>query len=344
MNILITGSNGLIGSSIAQFFLKKDATVVGIDNNMRQKFFGEEASTINQKKILNKKHNYQHHNFNICNQAKLEDIFKQQKFDLIVHTAAQPSHDKAKEIPLLDFEINALATLNLLELTRKYQRQAVFVFTSTNKVYGDRPNQIPLIETSTRYTYANNIKGIDEKMSIDQCTHSLFGVSKAAADLYVQEYGKYFNLKTTVLRLGCITGATHASSQLHGFLSFLVKSLVQKQSYQIIGYKGKQVRDQLHADDVASAIAAIYKKPGLGEVFNLGGGPNNNASILELIALIEKKIQIKTKISYQDHERVGDHICYITNLNKFQHAYPKWKISKSLEEIVDEIVAYEQKK
>lgn len=343
MKVLVTGSSGLIGSSVVNFFLKKKAIVFGIDNNMRQKFFGKEASTLGQEKILKKNKNYHHFQYDIRNTEKITEIFQENKFDLIVHTAAQPSHDKAKEIPFIDFEINAKATLGLLELTRQFQKNTVFVFTSTNKVYGDMPNRLSMKEEVSRYVYLNGKKGVDETMSVDQNTHSLFGVSKLAADVYVQEYGRYFNLKTTALRLGCVTGSVHASTKLHGFLSFLIKSLVRDQKYQIIGYKGKQVRDQIHADDVASAIYEIYKKPNHGEVFNLGGGIKNNASILELIEIIEKKLNIKTKIKYQKEAKIGDHICYITNSDKFEKFYPNWKISKNLNEIIDEIISFEQK-
>lgn len=342
MRVLITGSNGLIGSSVANFFLKRDDDVFGVDNNMRQFYFGEEATTIFQQKILEKNKNYHHFQIDIRDKEKIKEIFERYKFDLIVHTAAQPSHDKARDIPILDFEVNAAATLNLLELTRLFQNQAVFVFTSTNKVYGDKPNQIPIKENKWRYSYVDQINGIDENLSIDQSTHSLFGASKLAADIYVQEYGRYFGLKTTVLRLGCVTGSVHASTKLHGFLSFLIKSLIREGKYEIIGYKGKQVRDQIHANDVATAIYEIYKNPNCGEVFNLGGGLKNNASILELIRIIEKKLQIKVKTTYQKQARVGDHICYITNLNKFKRFYPKWKINKTLDEIIDEIISTEQ--
>lgn len=342
MQVLITGSNGLIGSSAANFFLKKGAIVFGIDNNMRQVFFGKEASTNSQEKILEKNQNYHHFQIDIRETDKVKSIFEQNKFDLIIHTAAQPSHDKAKDIPILDFEINALSTLNLLEFTRQFQKEAVFIFTSTNKVYGDMPNNVPIKESEMRYIYADGRKGIDEKLSVDQNTHSLFGVSKLSADMYVQEYGRYFNLKTTALRLGCVTGSAHASTKLHGFLSFLIKSLIHEGKYQIIGYKGKQVRDQIHAYDVVSAMYEIYKKPNHGEVFNLGGGSDNNASILELIKLLEKKLGKKFKIDYEDQARVGDHICYITDLSKFKKFYPNWKIRRSMNSIIDEIINYEE--
>lgn len=342
MKILVTGSNGLIGSTVSQYFLDKNNYVFGIDNNMRQKLFGIKANTKEQRKTLSQDKKYIHYSIDIRSMKGLEKVFKKNKYDLIVHAAGQPSHDKARDIPILDFEINTLGTLNLLELTRKYQKQAVFIFTSSNKVYGDNPNKITLIEKKNRYSYKDKRIGIDENMSIDQNVHSLMGASKLAADIYVQEYGHYFGLKTTVLRLGCVTGCSHASVKLHGFLSFLVKSLVHSNKYEVIGYKGKQVRDQIDAIDVATAIEEIYKKPNKGEVFNLGGGYTNSASILELVKLVSKKLNTNPKLSYNLNARVGDHICYITDFTKFQNNYPKWKISKSIEEIIDQIIKYEK--
>lgn len=341
MKVLVTGASGLIGSSVAKYYLTQGAYVVGIDNNMRKKFFGTSGSTLGQEKLLKLHNKYTHFHTDIRNQKFMEKLFSMHVFDLIVHTAAQPSHDKAKEIPLLDFDINARGTLQLLELTRQYQKQAVFVFTSTNKVYGDNPNKVPMNENETRYVYRDR-DGIDEKMPVDQCVHSLFGVSKLAADMYVQEYGKNFGLKTTVFRLGCVTGSFHASTRMHGFLSYLIKSFVQQQEYTIIGYRGKQVRDQIHADDVAGAIQAVYKKPSYGEVFNLGGGQANCVSVLELIDVLKKKLGIDVKINYQEEPRVGDHICYITDLRKFKEHYPGWGITRTLPSIIDEIVTHEQ--
>jgi CDP-paratose 2-epimerase len=341
MKILITGSNGLIGSEIAKFFLEKNNIVFGIDNNMRQKLFGVKASTNNNRLKLQKYKNYIHYSTDIRNKTQLEKLFKSNLFKLIVHCAGQPSHDKAKEIPLLDFDINTTGTLNLLELTRKYQKNAVFVFTSTNKVYGDNPNKIPLIEKKTRFVYKNKIKGIDETISIDRNTHSLMGSSKLAADIYTQEYGKYFKLKTTILRLGCVTGPSQTGVKLHGFLSFLVKSIMHDNKYEIIGYKGKQVRDQIDANDLAKAIFEIYKKPNYGEVFNLGGGPKNSASIIELINIISKRLKTNPKITYNPEARQGDHICYITDYTKFKKRYPNWKITKNINKIIDEIIEYE---
>lgn len=344
MKICITGSTGLIGSTTARYFLEKKHTVVGVDNNMRSRFFGSEGNTNDTKKTLQAFRHYTHVSADIRNAKKINELFQKHRFDAIIHCAAQPSHDKATEIPFEDFETNALGTLTLLEATRQHAPKAVFVFTSTNKVYGDLPNAVPLKELAHRYAFRDKkYKGISEDMSIDQNLHSLFGVSKAAADLYVQEYGRYFGLKTTCLRLGCVTGVAHHSVKLHGFLSYLVKSLVHTGKYQIIGYKGKQVRDQIDAFDVAGAIEHVIKKPGRGAVFNLGGGWENNASILELIEIISKKLAIRPKISYTDRARKGDHICYITDLSKFQKAYPRWRLTKDLTAIIDELIEHETK-
>ncbi len=343
MTVLVTGSSGLIGSSVANYYLNKGFKVIGLDNNMRQKFFGKNGTTSPQKKILSKNPLYIHIKADIRNQQRINEVIKKYKPQAVVHCAGQPSHDKAKDIPLEDFEINTVGTLYLLEAIRKNSPETTFVFTSTNKVYGDLPNKIPLRETKTRYTYKNKkIIGINEECSIDQNTHSLMGASKAAADIYVQEYGKYFGLKTTCLRLGCVTGSNHAGVKLHGFLSFLIKSLVHDNTYEVIGYKGKQVRDQIHASDVATAINEIIKNPNKGEVFNLGGGPKNNASINELIEIISQKLEIKPKISYRTQARKGDHICYISDLTKFKKYYPEWKISKDLDTIINEIIDYEK--
>jgi len=340
MIILITGSTGLIGSTATQYFLSIGHQVVGVDNNLRKKLFGLGGDTTWIKNQLIRNHNYVHYNTNINNIKRIQSIFKHYKFDAIIHCAAQPSHDKAKTIPLLDFQINTFGTLNFLELTKQFAPKAVFIFTSTNKVYGDNPNQIPIKETKTKFEFKDkNYQGIDETMSIDQNTHSLFGVSKTAADLYVQEYGRYFGLKTTCLRLGCVSGQTQSGVKLHGFLSYLIKSLKDKNSYEIIGYKGKQVRDQIHARDLAKAFEHIIKKPNRSEVFNLGGGKDNSLSVLEAIDLATQKLKIKPHITYKKTPRVGDHICYITNNNKFKTRYPEWKIEYSLENIIDELIA-----
>lgn len=342
MNICITGSSGLIGSAASDFLLKEHR-IIGIDNNMRKSYFGEQASTQAQTARLVRNPHYLHINLDIRNKIAVEELFHTYPFDVVIHCAAQPSHDRSKDMILTDFEVNTLGTIHLLDALYQTNQKASFIFTSTNKVYGDSPNTIPLKEQKTRYVFKDStFKGFDETSSIDQCTHSFFGASKTAADIYVQEYGRYLGLKTAIFRLGCVTGAHHAGVKLHGFLSYLVKSLVHEQSYEIIGYKGKQVRDQIHAEDVARAFVEVIKNPPQGEVFNMGGGMENSASVLELISLISKKINIQPTISYNDQARVGDHICYITNFTKFRKKYPNWGISRTLESIVDELIAYEQ--
>lgn len=344
MKICITGSSGLIGSTAAKYFLQKKNHVFGIDNNMRQFLFGKKGSTSSEANLLKQFSRYRHFNFDIRDTSKLNNLFKKFSFDAVIHCAGQPSHDKGAQDPELDFSLNSLVTFQVLEATRLYCPKAVFIYTSTNKVYGDNPNKIPFLEKKTRYIYKDQkLKGVDEEMSIDNCTHSFMGTSKLAADIYVQEYGKYFKLKTTSLRLGCITGEAHAGVKLHGFLSYLVKSIFANKTYEIIGYKGKQVRDQLHAYDLAAAFEEIIKKPNAGEVFNLGGGWKNNASILELLEIIKKKIGIDLKITYNPIARKGDHICYISNINKFKKKYPRWKITKNINQIVDELIENEKK-
>ncbi|MFZ5845438.1 MAG: NAD-dependent epimerase/dehydratase family protein [Patescibacteria group bacterium] len=326
---LITGSAGLIGSEAVKFFCKKNFEVHGIDNNMRAYFFGSDGDTSWNKRLLVREYqNYYHHSFDIRNEKKITDLFKEHRFDLIIHTAAQPSHDWAAKEPLTDFSINATATLLLLQRMREYAKEATFIFTSTNKVYGDTPNQLPLIEKKTRYELPRDhqyYRGIDETMSIDQSTHSIFGVSKTAADLMVQEYGKYFNLATATFRGGCLTGPAHSAAQLHGFLAFLVKCIKEGRTYTIIGYKGKQVRDNIHSQDLIAAFWEFYKKPRIGEVYNIGGSRFSNTSILEAIEKIEQILGKKAKITYIDKPRIGDHIWYISDVSKFQKHYPAWR-------------------
>lgn len=342
MNICVTGSCGLIGSSVCEL-LTTDHAVVGIDNNMRKAFFGDNGSTSTQQIRLSRHKNYTHKNIDIRNKQTIHDLFKDIHFDAIIHCAGQPSHDKAKDIINIDFEVNTIGTLNMLEAAHRTNSDAIFIFTSTNKVYGDNPNKVSLKEEKTRYIFKDStFQGFDETCSLDNCTHSFFGTSKLAADTYSQEYGRYLGLRSTILRLGCVTGARHSGVKLHGFLSFLVKSLIQNNSYEIIGYKGKQVRDQIHADDVANACIAILSKPTKGEVFNLGGGSKNSASILELIDLISQKLHSHPTIKYTKTPRVGDHICYISDTSKFKKWFPTWRLSRSLESIVDELIAYEQ--
>ena len=343
--VLITGSSGLIGSESVEFFSEKGFDVVGIDNNLRQLFFGKEASTlwIKKKLIKNNKKNFTPINIDIRNYNSLEKIFKKYKknISLIIHCAAQPSHDYGKNYPLLDFEVNAKGTLNMLELTKIYSPNSPFIFTSTNKVYGDNPNKLRLIEKASRFDVPKDSaysKGIDEKFSIDNCTHSFFGVSKTYADLIVQEYGKNVGLKTVSFRGGCITGPNHSGTKLHGFLSFLVKQCLNKKTYDIIGYKGKQVRDNIHSHDLVNCFWEFYKKPKYGEVYNIGGGRKSNCSILEAIEIVEKKTNLSIKRNYIKNNRIGDHIWYISNLNKFKKDYPKWSQKYNTDMIISELI------
>lgn len=340
---LITGSAGLIGSESVRFFAELGFDVIGIDNDMRAYFFGKGASTAwNRQKLEEKYKNYGHYNADIRDQKALEDIFNTHRFDLIIHTAAQPSHDWAAKEPLTDFSINATATLLLLEQYRKKCPNAVFIFTSTNKVYGDSPNKLPLIEEKTRWELPKNhryYKGIDETMSIDDSVHSVFGASKVAADVMVQEYGKYFGLATGAFRGGCLTGSSHSGAELHGFLAYLVQCIVTGRSYAIYGYKGKQVRDNIHSVDVINAFYRFYQKPRPGEVYNIGGGRNSNVSIMEAIAMIEKRTGKKAKTIYKEQNRVGDHIWYITDLTKLMTHFPGWEITYDTEKILDELIA-----
>lgn len=340
--ILITGSAGLIGSESVKFFAKKGFTIHGIDNNMRQYFFGEEASTEWSKKQLIKslKDQYKHHQIDIRDEIKIEKLFKTEAFDLIIHTAAQPSHDWAAREPFTDFTVNANGTLNLLENFRKYSPKAVFIFTSTNKVYGDTPNHLPLEEHETRYELPKKhhfYKGIDESMSIDQTKHSLFGASKVAADVMVQEYGKYFNLKTVAFRGGCLTGPAHSGTKLHGFLAYLVKCVAEGITYNIFGYKGKQVRDNIHSFDLVNAFYHVYKKPRIGEVYNIGGSRHSNTSIIEAIAKIEEVLHKKATVKYVKQNRIGDHIWYVSDVTKFKTDYPTWNYTYDNDKIIEEI-------
>lgn len=339
---LITGSAGLIGSESTKFFAEKGFEIHGIDNNMRAYFFGKEASTEWSKKTLKKelKDQYIHYQVDVRNEREIEKIFKKNKFDLIIHTAAQPSHDWAAKEPITDFTVNALGTLYLLENLRKYSPDAVFIFTSTNKVYGDTPNKLPLLELDTRYELPKGhkyFKGIDESMSIDNSTHSIFGVSKVAADVMVQEYGRYFGLKTGVFRGGCLTGPAHSGAKLHGFLAYLIKCITNEETYTIFGYKGKQVRDNIHSFDLVNAFYHFYKKPRIGEVYNMGGSRHSNVSMLEAIEKVEKVLGKKAKIKYSSENRTGDHIWYISDVSKFKKHYPKWDYTYNNDRIIEEI-------
>jgi CDP-paratose 2-epimerase len=342
MKVLVTGSSGLVGSEAVEHFDRQGHEVVGVDNNMRRVFFGPAGDTLwNLERLKSATKRFTHAALDIRDRTAIEELFRTQRFDLIVHCAAQPSHDKAREIPLLDFEVNALGTVNLLEATRQYSPEAVFVFLSTNKVYGDAPNEIPLRELEKRYDYARaeDFAGVTESCRIDQTLHSLFGASKAAADLVAQEYGRYFDMKVGIFRGGCLTGPSHSGVEMHGFLSYLVKVTLSDERYSVFGYKGKQVRDNIHSHDVVMAIEEFAANPRPGEVYNLGGGRANSISMLEAIERIEQMTGRKLDWRYVDEARKGDHICYISNLGKFQSHYPNWKITRGLDAIFDEIIA-----
>ena len=342
--VLITGSSGLVGSESVNFFSKKGFDVIGIDNNLRKFFFGNEGSTNKIKNDLLRNHkNFKSYNIDIRSYNGLEKIYKKYKknISLIIHCAAQPSHDYGKHFPILDFNINATGTLNLLELTKKYCPEAPFIFMSTNKIYGDNPNKLKIIEKKNRWELRENnkyFKGIDEKFSIDNCIHSFFGVSKAYADLIVQEYGKNVGLKTVCFRGGCLTGPSHSGAKLHGFLSYLVKISLTKKRYSLIGYKGKQVRDNLHSYDLVNSFWEFFKKPTKGEVYNMGGGRYSNCSIIEALDLVENISNIEIKREMIKKPRVGDHIWYISNLSKFKKHYPNWKQKYNTKRIIEELI------
>lgn len=341
---LITGSGGLIGSEAVSFFADKFDLVIGIDNNLRQYFFGKEASTEwNRNRLSSRFKNYKDYGIDIRNYTDLELLFKKYNSDiaLIVHTAAQPSHDWAAKEPLTDFSVNATGTVNLLELTRQYCPSAVFIFTSTNKVYGDNPNFLPLVELETRWeideSHPYYKHGIDEQMSIDHSKHSVFGASKVAADIMVQEYGKYFNMNTGVFRGGCLTGPNHSGAQLHGFLAYLMKCAITGNHYTIFGYKGKQVRDNIHSYDLVNMFWHFYQQPRTGEVYNAGGSRYSNCSMLEAITLCEEITGNKLSFSYTENNRIGDHIWYISDVNKFQSHYPEWEFTYGIKETLTEM-------
>ena len=342
--VLVTGSSGLIGSEAVVYFDRGGYKVLGIDNNMRADFFGPKGDTTwNLKRLLDQTAAFEHFDIDIRHRDRISDFIKSKRPDAVVHCAAQPSHDLAKERPIDDFDVNAGGTVNLLEACRRWVPESPFVLMSTNKVYGDAPNEIPLVEKEKRYDYARpeDYNGIDETCRIDRCLHSLFGASKVAADILTQEYGKYFNMPTTCLRGGCLTGPKHSGVELHGFLSYLIKVAVSGETYKIFGYKGKQVRDQIHSEDVISAIEAFIKAPRAGEVYNLGGGRESNASILECLGKIEEHLGKKVNTVYIDQNRVGDHICYISDMSKFKAHYPGWRLTRFIDEIIEEMVDYE---
>lgn len=339
--LLVTGSSGLIGSEVCTFFNGCGWRVHGVDNNQRAVFFGEAGDTRwNQRRLQESLKSFEHHELDIRDRAGVLRLVAELKPDAIVHTAAQPSHDRAATIPFDDFDVNAVGTLNLLEAARQACPESPFAHMSTNKVYGDRPNTIRLRELSTRWDYddAEFAHGIPETFSIDQSKHSLFGASKVAADVMVQEYGRYFNMPTCCLRGGCLTGPNHSGVELHGFLSFLVKCNLEGREYRVFGYKGKQVRDNIHSEDVARFIHAFIENPRCGETYNIGGGKNNSCSILEAFKIAEEFSGHAMKYFYVDDNRIGDHICYYSDLSKMRSHYPGWDISISLRETIRQIV------
>lgn len=339
--LVVTGSSGLIGSEICTYFSREPGWVVhGVDNNQRAVFFGPQGDTRwNQRRLERELPGFVHHELDVRDREGVIRLVADLRPAAIVHAAAQPSHDRAAAIPFDDFDTNAVGTMNLLEASRRACPEAPFVYLSTNKVYGDAPNRIPLVELETRWDYADPAYagGIPEGFTIDQSTHSLFGASKVAADVMVQEYGRYFGMPTCCLRGGCLTGPNHAGVELHGFLSYLVKCNLEGHAYTVFGYKGKQVRDNIHAFDVARFVAAFIDAPRAGEVYNLGGGKGNSCSILEAFALAERVTGRPQVSTYSDRPRVGDHICYYSDLGKMRLHYPAWDITRSLEVIVEEI-------
>ncbi|HVX13801.1 MAG TPA: NAD-dependent epimerase/dehydratase family protein [Pirellulales bacterium] len=339
--ILVTGASGLIGSEAVAHFDGRGAEVVGLDNNMRADFFGEKGDTRwNLERLNESTSRFRNFAVDIRDRGAVLAFLDEHRPDAIIHCAAQPSHDLAARRPFDDFDVNACGTLNLLEAARRFATDSPFVFMSTNKVYGDAPNRIPLVELRSRYDFARpeDQAGIDETLSIDQCLHSLFGASKAAADLLVQEYGKYFGMPTVCFRGGCLTGPNHSGVELHGFLNHLVNVAAQDGTYKIFGYGGKQVRDQIHSCDVVRAMELYIENPRPGEVYNLGGGRDSNASILECLEMISLRLGRPVKSQYIDEPRRGDHVCYISNMAKFKSHYPRWRLTRHVEDILDEML------
>ncbi|RYY23250.1 MAG: NAD-dependent epimerase/dehydratase family protein [Chitinophagaceae bacterium] len=339
--ILVTGSSGLVGSEVCLYFAEKGYEIHGIDNNQRAVFFGPQGDTRwNQQRLQHELRHFHHHELDLRNRQGILDKVKEIRPDVIVHTAAQPSHDRAAAIPFDDFDTNAVGTLNLLEATRQFVKESPFIHMSTNKVYGDAPNKIKLKELETRWDYDDPLyeHGIAETFTIDQSKHSLFGASKVAGDVMVQEYGRYFDIPTCCLRGGCLTGPNHTGVELHGFLSYLVKCNLEGKKYFVYGYKGKQVRDNIHSHDIALFMEAFINAPRIGEVYNLGGGKDNTCSILEAFSITEKFSGKPQVYDYVNENRQGDHICYYSDLRKMKEHYPGWDITISLEETIRQIV------
>lgn len=344
--LLVTGSSGLVGSEVCTYFNDLGYRVYGIDNNLREEIFGEQGSTLwNTERLKSKLQNFIHHDIDIRDRELISSLIGIINPDVIIHTAAQPSHDRAADIPFLDFDVNAVGTLNLLEAVRKHNKDCVFIHMSTNKVYGDRPNTLPLIEMDKRFDYKYENYGdkplyrigIDENLSIDQSKHSIFGASKVAADIMVQEYGRYFGIRSCVLRGGCLTGPNHSGVELHGFLSYLIKCNLTGTKYNVYGYKGKQVRDNIHAYDIVRFMEEFIESPRVAEVYNLGGGYYNSCSILEAFEMVESITGKKQIYEYIDKNREGDHICYYSNLSKMREHYPNWNITIPINKIFEEI-------
>jgi CDP-paratose 2-epimerase len=341
LKVLVTGSSGLIGSEAVRFYDRAGHDVIGIDNNMRREFFGAMGDTTwNLRQLQQTTKRFRHFPTDIRDRTALQELFHAHQFQAVIHCAAQPSHDKAADDPIVDFDVNAVGTLNLLEATRKSAPEAAFVFMSTNKVYGDAPNEIPLIEKTTRWEYRDqsDFLGVTEECRIDRSLHSLFGASKASADLLAQEYGRYFGMAVGVFRGGCLTGPAHSAVELHGFLAYVVKAVALGLPYVIYGYKGKQVRDQIHSSDVISAFDAFITAPRCGEVYNLGGGRDCNVSVLEAIDAVEGLTGRSLARTYIDEPRRGDHVCYISNMTKFREHYPSWTTTRRLNDIIEEMV------
>lgn len=339
MRVVITGSAGLIGSECARLLGELGWDVVGIDNNMREAFFGPAGSTAAiVATLVDQIPRYRHFALDIRDRQAVDELISLERPDFIIHSAAQPSHDKAAAIPFDDFDVNAVGTLNLLVAARRHCPESPFCFTSTNKVYGDRPNSLPLVEQEKRFDFASGLDGVDETMSIDQCLHSLFGASKAAADLLCQEFGRYFGMPVGVFRGGCLTGPQHSAVELHGYLNYIVLCALTGREYTIFGYRGKQVRDQIHSRDVARLFLQFFENPQYGEVYNLGGGRSNSLSILETVDILSD-MGHPLSYRYEDGNRVGDHICYISNIRKLQTHFPQWKLEYDLPRIFTEIVA-----